>query len=100
MLVDESEVLDDIAGVLWRNLYERNENMDEQHVIDLAKYVRNEQLSLLEFPIQAIYDGRIQWSKVPWKSSSKFNKRVGNNKGSLGMDQPLKGQYICICMLI
>lgn len=65
----ETEILDELAGVLWRFVYNRDESIPEDHVLDLARYIRSEQLSLIDLPQYAIFQGRIEWSKLPWDSS-------------------------------
>lgn len=73
------EVLDELSGVLWRNLYDRNEAVDEERVVVLAKYVASEQSSLLALPLQAILDGRIAWSR-PAFAGAKAEQAEGQDR--------------------
>ena len=34
---DEAEVIDDLGGAIWRNVYIAKEDMDENHVLDFAR---------------------------------------------------------------
>ena len=36
---DEAEVIDDLGGAIWRNVYIAKEDMDENHVLDFARCV-------------------------------------------------------------
>lgn len=75
----EDKILDEIGGVLWRSIYLRKEDIAVSHVLELAKYVRREQLSLLELPREAIFEGRIKWGKVPaWNKTAAKGKEVGD----------------------
>jgi hypothetical protein len=64
----EDKVLDHLAGALWRGVYLRNEAIDEELVLQFARYLRREQLSLLDMSKEAIMEGRISWGAPPsWK---------------------------------
>jgi cytochrome b pre-mRNA-processing protein 3 len=63
-LDDEEEVLQEIAGSLYRNVYMRRE-VEEEKVLELAKYVRREHLSMLDISPDAIDEGRVEWGKNP-----------------------------------
>lgn len=68
----EEEVLDDIGGVLWRFIYNRQENFDEEHIMLMAKYVREEQKSLSQMSMEALNRGAVKWGPLPnWKRVSK-----------------------------
>jgi hypothetical protein len=68
MLTNEDEVVDNIAGTFWRFAFMRNENIPEDHVLEIAKYIRCEQKSILELPREAVLEGRIIWGKPEsWK---------------------------------
>ncbi len=65
---EEEQILDDIGGALWRLLYLKREDLDLEHIMELVKYVRREQLSLLQLDREAIFEGRILWGDLPrWK---------------------------------
>jgi hypothetical protein len=36
---DEAEVIDELGGAIWRNVYIAKEDMDENHVLDFARCV-------------------------------------------------------------
>lgn len=64
----EEKLEDDIGGVLWRLLYLRREEIDVDHVLELAKYVVREQVSLSDVSKDAVFEGRIQWGALPsWR---------------------------------
>lgn len=84
----EEEVIDEIAGTLWRMLYLKREDIDPADVIDLATYIRKEQISLFNISNEAILDGRINfedppfWNIVPGKATAALNvweEVVANN---------------------
>eukprot|EP00607_Mallomonas_marina_P009420 CAMPEP_0182420546 /NCGR_PEP_ID=MMETSP1167-20130531/5415_1 /TAXON_ID=2988 /ORGANISM="Mallomonas Sp, Strain CCMP3275" /LENGTH=278 /DNA_ID=CAMNT_0024596623 /DNA_START=168 /DNA_END=1004 /DNA_ORIENTATION=- len=63
----EHEVLDAMGSTLWRLLYMRREGegVTDEHVLELARYLRQEQISLCEnISWTALCDGRIQWSPL------------------------------------
>lgn len=71
----EDEIIDDLAGALWRATYNRKElATDQEHVLEFARYVRDVQLNILEQPIEAIRDGVIHWGDIPWQLNGKFRK--------------------------
>lgn len=75
----EESIEEELAGVLWRMLYERSEKVDEQVVLLLARYLRREQLSLQALPAEAVLEGRIQWGSPPlWSALS-----LGDEGGDL-----------------
>jgi hypothetical protein len=61
----EDEVIDNIGSVLWKYVYLRREDLDEERVLALAKYLRREQLSLLELPADAVLEGRFEFGSPP-----------------------------------
>lgn len=57
----EDERIDEIAGTLWRMLYSKRDDIEADHVLELARYIREEQVSLFDLPRSAILEGRISW---------------------------------------
>ena len=47
-------------------LYLKREDVDPADVIDLAKYIRKEQISLFDISNEAILDGRINFEDPPF----------------------------------
>jgi len=67
----EEERVDEIAGSLWRMLYQKREDIEPEHVLELANYIRTEQMSLFNISSHALMDGRFVWSKPAlWKNVS------------------------------
>jgi hypothetical protein len=62
---NEHDVIEEIAGCMWRYPYQRREDVDEDRVVALAKYVRTEQLSLQQLPAPALLEGRFAWGSLP-----------------------------------
>ena len=69
-------------------LYLKREDIDPADVIDLATYIRKEQISLFNISNEAILDGRIDfedppfWNIVPGKATAALNvweEVVANN---------------------
>ena len=61
----EDEIVDTIGGTLWRFVYMRRNEVDVDHVLELANYIRREQKSVLTIPTSAIFDGRLDWGPLP-----------------------------------
>jgi len=59
----EDERIDEIAGTLWRMLYLKREDINSDHVIELARYIRGEQVSLFNISKKALLEGRIAWEQ-------------------------------------
>ncbi len=81
----EEEVLDDIGGVLWRFVYNRRDEneFDSEHIMLMAKYVREEQLSLRNISIDALNNGCIKWGPLPaWKRRTGKHSSSSNNSSS------------------
>lgn len=57
-----------LGGALWRSLYNRDDSVEEEKILALAKYFRSEQLSLLQIPKLALLEGRIRWGQLPNES--------------------------------
>jgi cytochrome b pre-mRNA-processing protein 3 len=66
----EDKLVDDIAGVLWRLAYLRRDDIEIDHVLEFARYIRAEQQSLMTISKAAIFEARIQWGPLPWKADS------------------------------
>lgn len=62
------EKIEEIAGTIWRTVYNKRDEIDEDRVLALASYVHTEHASLLSLQDAAILDARIEFAKVP-----KFN---------------------------
>eukprot|EP01041_Mallomonas_annulata_P004358 gene4358-8671_t len=75
-LQGEEAVLDAMGGTLWRLLYLRrtDPSLTEDHVLQLARYLRREQLSLMQLSRDAVLDGRIRWGTPPsWDNNNSNN---------------------------
>lgn len=67
---DEEEVVEEIGGVLWRMAYLRRDDIQPEHVMKFAHYIRDEQHSLSQIPKEAIYEGRFKWGPLPqWEGA-------------------------------
>ena len=60
-LPSEDEKLEEIAGVVWRSAFLRNDDIHPDHVIEMASHIKQEHYSLLEIPSEAIMEGRIEF---------------------------------------
>jgi cytochrome b pre-mRNA-processing protein 3 len=73
---NETEVIEQIGGVVWRMAYLRRDEIDPELVMKFANYIRKEQLSLLEIPTKAIFEGRIKWGPLPFEEGrTSYSKR-------------------------
>ena len=59
-------VLVPLLGTLWRMLYLKREDIDPESVIELAQYIRNEQMSLFNISDEAILNGCISFEDPPF----------------------------------
>lgn len=68
----EAQLLDDIGGVLWRFAFLRKEEIQADHVMLFAQYLRKEQQSLQNLPQEAVLQGLFKWGALPaWKPVEK-----------------------------
>ena len=76
----EEERVDEIAGTLWRMLYQNRDNIEPDHVLQLAQYIRAEQMSLFDISRTALLEGRIAWGSNDniWHNS---NSSSSNSDG-------------------
>ena len=63
-LPSEDEKLEEIAGVVWRSAFMRNNDINPDHVIEMAKHIQTEHYSLLEIPSEAVMEGRIEFGSL------------------------------------
>ncbi len=62
-------------------LYLKREDIDPDSVIDLATYIRSEQMSLFDISDEAILDGRISWEDPPlWVEKDSQSEVVGTDR--------------------
>jgi cytochrome b pre-mRNA-processing protein 3 len=60
----EDEKLEEVAGSLWRGVYQRNNEIEPDHVLELAEYVKAEAASIMELPSEAVLEGRIEFGDI------------------------------------
>jgi cytochrome b pre-mRNA-processing protein 3 len=88
---------EEMGGVLWRQVFSANEDVDEDRVMVLVDYVRREQATLMLIDKQAFLEGRIQWGAVPtWKSSTTSpanGKASEQSSASIGSSQASRGEW-------
>lgn len=90
----EDEIVDKIGGTLWRFAYNRRPEVDVDHVLELANYVRNEQKSLIDISTEGILKGRFEWGELPKWSYKKKHKNDSNHdtKHNLTSQQALESK--------
>lgn len=63
------EVMDTIGGTLWRTVYAKRNEIDEEHTMELAKYVWREHQTIQKVNLNEIMLGNIKFGKLPnWKA--------------------------------
>jgi len=69
---NEDERTEEIAGSLWRTVFNRNNDIEPDHVLELAEYVKAEHNGLLEVSSDAIVEGRIEFGGIGhlWNSKT------------------------------
>ena len=82
-LPSEDEKLEEIAGVVWRSVFLRNNDIAPDHVLELAEHIKSEHYSLLDIPSEAVMEGRIEFGSLKdlW----------GGSKGEGGSKKTMKG---------
>lgn len=79
----EEAVVDSLAGALWRGLYLRREDIDEEIVLSLARYVRSEQDRMMSLPADVFFDGRFAFqSVVPFLNVPQGGIKAGSGPGA------------------
>lgn len=79
----EEAVVDSFAGALWRGLYLRREDVDEELVLSLARYVRSEQDRLMGLPADVFFEGRFTFqSVVPFLNVPQGGIKAGSGPGA------------------
>ena len=63
-LPSEDEKLEEMAGVMWRSAFLRNNDIMPDHVLEMASHVKKEHNSLLEVPSKAVMEGRVEFGSV------------------------------------
>lgn len=63
-MASEDEKVEEIAGALWRGVFLRNNDIEPDHVLEMANHVRSEAASVLELPSDAIFEGRVAFGSI------------------------------------
>ncbi len=83
-MASDDEKVEEIAGALWRGVYQRNNDIEPDHVLEMANYIRLEAASVQELPSDAILEGRVAFGSIDhlWAGASAKNKisRTGGVK--------------------
>lgn len=74
---NEDDLLDSMGGVLWRSAYARRNEIEVDHVLELAKYVRENQQMVQSLSKEVIQEGVIKWGDIPWQN------KEANNRGKI-----------------
>ena len=85
---NEDERTEEIAGSLWRTVFNRNNDIEPDHVLELAEYVKAEHKGMLEVSADAIIEGRIEFGGVGnlWASKTKDTAPKKQMKGGKYVD--------------
>lgn len=90
-LPSEDEKLEEIAGVMWRHAFLRNNDVMPEHVLEMASHVKKEHYSLLDIPSKAVMEGRVEFGNVKhlWGDdrSASAKKMVGGRYVNSSEDQ-------------
>ncbi len=73
----EDEKLEEIAGSLWRGVYQRNNDIEPDHVLEMAAHIKSEAYSMLEIDSTAFLEGRIAFNSIDhlWLPEKDKNKK-------------------------
>jgi len=70
------EVMDTIGGTIWRSVYAKRNEIDEEHTMELAKYVWREHQSIQKINLNDIMLGNVKFGKLPnWKLRSSSSSK-------------------------
>lgn len=75
------EKVEEIAGVMWRAVYNKRDEVEEDRVLTLANYVHSEHTSLLQVPDDAVLEGRVAFSPIPAFQSRPGAAGYGGGQG-------------------
>ena len=60
----------------------RDEHLNEEHVLELARYMHRELSSLLLLPKEAVFESRFKWGPLPgWEEGGRKGGGGGGRKG-------------------
>jgi cytochrome b pre-mRNA-processing protein 3 len=78
----EDEKLEEIAGTLWRSCWLRNNDIEPDHVIEMAQYVKDESDSIMNLSSEAVLEGRIEFgdTSLLWSNSNGAQKIMKGGK--------------------
>jgi len=76
----EDELLDSMGGVLWRSAYARRNEIEVDHVLELAKYVRENQQMVQNLSKEVVHEGVITWGEIPWQNKDKMGNKKPQNR--------------------
>ncbi|CAM9685046.1 unnamed protein product, partial [Choristocarpus tenellus] len=86
-LEDEEEMLDSLAGALWRGVFMRSsDGVTEEHVRTLAKYVQSEHEDMMNAPQDKFLDACIEfappprWGEMPAQALETQKQKGGKQK--------------------
>ena len=70
------EVMDTMGGTIWRSVYAKRNEIDEDHTMELAKYVWREHQSIQKITLKDIMLGNVKFGKLPnWKVRSSSSSK-------------------------
>ena len=84
-LPSEDEKVEEMAGVMWRSAFNRNNDIMPNHVLEMASHVQKEHYSLLEIPSKAVMEGRVEFGGV---------KHLWGGEKSLPTKKMVGGRYV------
>ena len=62
----KAKALDELGGALWREVYQRNDNLTVDHVMRLAKYVDSQLKGIMAMPAAQLFEhGQVKFEGVP-----------------------------------
>jgi len=72
----EFDLLDSMGGVLWRSAYARRNEIEVDHVLELAKYVKENQQMVQSLSREEVQEGVVTFGPIPW-TASQASAKVG-----------------------
>lgn len=80
--LDDTKVIDALGGVIFNNLYERRDDIPEEHVLEFARYILREHKRVFYMPYEEFIKGETPWGPVPdFKNISRSGVKAGQGVG-------------------
>lgn len=75
---DDTEVVNSLGGIIWNNIYERRDDIPEEHILEFARYILREHKRVFYLPYEEFLEGKAPWGPIPdFKNISRSGVKAG-----------------------